>query len=172
MRTNSAGVNVVLMLMAACMSCTDDSTPRGGTGGIGGSGLTGGAAGSAGGGSGGVADADAVDAAGAIDGGSTPAGELVITIQDLTYSPENLIVPPGSTVLVRNLDVEPHSVTSQSAVGDYRRGAVAGVTFDTGTFSGQRSFSLPQDAPSGTVIPYFCTVHLAGMRNQGRLTIR
>jgi len=38
-------------------------------------------------------------------------------------------------------------------------GAAGGVAFDTGAFTGSRSFTLPANAPNGTAIPYYCTVH-------------
>ncbi|MCI0569448.1 MAG: plastocyanin/azurin family copper-binding protein [Myxococcaceae bacterium] len=96
----------------------------------------------------------------------------VITIQDFTFSPVNLEVSPGQTVTVRNLDPVPHTVTSQSAPDTYVPGAVASVSFDTGAFTGEQTFTIPASAPPGTVVPYFCTVHKAGMRNDAQLTIR
>lgn len=107
-------------------------------------------------------------------GTSTSApGAAVITIQDFGYSPDNLEVAPGDTVTVKNMDTSPHSVTSQSAPGRFVSGAVNGVAFDTGAFSaGERTFTIPSSAPHGTVIPYYCTVHLGGMRNAAQLTLR
>jgi hypothetical protein len=72
-------------------------------------------------------------------------------------------VPPGATVTVVNVDATTHSVTSESTAGAYTKGAVNGVQFDTGAFVGTTSFTLPANAPTGTVIPFFCTVHLTTM---------
>jgi plastocyanin len=88
----------------------------------------------------------------------------VITISALRYSPLNLSVPPGATITVVNDDGMPHSVTSEATLGAYVRGAVAGISFDTGEFSsGQKTIQIPETAPTGTVIPFYCTSHLATM---------
>ncbi|HET9451510.1 MAG TPA: hypothetical protein VFO83_11530, partial [Aggregicoccus sp.] len=77
------------------------------------------------------------------DGEPSPApgapAEAILTIQNLTFSPANLAVRPGQTVRVRNLDAVTHSVTSQSAPNTFTPGAVAGVSFDTGNFTGERA---------------------------------
>ncbi len=86
-----------------------------------------------------------------------------ITIQGLAYSPAQLSVPPGATVTVVNMDSMPHSVTSESAPSSFTLGAVNGVQFDSGAHTGQFTFTIPANAPEGTVIPYFCTVHKGGM---------
>jgi plastocyanin len=110
---------------------------------------------------------------GATGGATTPSGPFVITIADFTFAPDNLVVPAGATVTVRNMDDVPHSVTSQAEAQSYVPGAVSGVSFDTGVFSsGERTFTVAADAPSGTEVPYFCTVHKNAMKNDGRLTIR
>lgn len=99
--------------------------------------------------------------------------QAVITIQNFRFSPDNLEVAPGATVTVTNMDSAEHSVTSQAKEGDFTKGAVNGVSFDTGEFaSGSRTFTIPANAPSGTVVPYFCTEHKSGMANTGRITIR
>ena len=37
--------------------------------------------------------------------------------------------------------------------------------FDTGAFvGGERTISIPPDAPPGTVVPYYCAVHKGSMR--------
>jgi len=103
---------------------------------------------------------------------STPQGSVVITIKDFVYSPADLTVDPGATIIVRNLDSEPHSVTSETAEGAFKPGAVNGVSFDTGSYSSSdRTITIPVGAPHGTVVPYYCSVHLGGMM-QGRITIR
>jgi plastocyanin len=95
-----------------------------------------------------------------------------ITIVGFEYLPLNLRVPPGGTVTIINEDTMPHSVTSESTLNAFRFGSVNGVSFDTGSFSGTKSFQIPANAPSGTVIPYFCTVHLGTMVTpNGSITI-
>ena len=102
----------------------------------------------------------------------SPPGEAVLTIQNFAYSPANLGVTPGQTVRVRNLDTMAHSVTSQSAPGQFTPGAVAGVSFDTGAFTGERTFVIPASAPPGTLIPYYCIPHPGQMANTGVITVR
>lgn len=109
-----------------------------------------------------------------IDAGVSDAGSSIphiITISNFMFSPTNLTVPPGATVTVVNKDSAPHSVTSQSAPGKLTFGSVAGVSFDTGAFTGTTTFTLPANAPEGTVVPYFCTVHRQHMANSGQITI-
>ena len=106
---------------------------------------------------------------------STPAPSgFVITIAALRYSPLNFSVPPGATITVQNNDPGMiHSVTSEASVGAYRPGGVNGVTFDTGAFGdGTRTIQIPASAPAGTVVPFYCTAHLATMATpNGTITI-
>ncbi len=94
---------------------------------------------------------------------ANPAASYVITIQAMAFSPLRLAVPPGATVTVRNLDGEVHSVTSQSTPNAFRPGAASGVSFDTGLFTGVRSFTIPSNAQIGATIPYYCSSHLQTM---------
>jgi len=97
---------------------------------------------------------------------------FTITISNLTYSPLNLHVPPGQTVTVVNDDGMPHSVTSEATQNAFTPGSVSGISFDTGAFTGSRTFSIPSSAASGTVIPFFCTVHRGTMNTpNGSITI-
>lgn len=90
----------------------------------------------------------------------TPATSFELHIKGMAFSPENLTVPAGATVQVVNDDGSvPHSVTSESTAGAYTPGSVGGISFDTGIFTGTRSFTIPANAATGTVIPYFCRVH-------------
>lgn len=93
-------------------------------------------------------------------GGSTG---LQITISNLTYSPAALGVPQGGTVTVVNNDAVQHSVTSEATQGSYTLGGVAGVSFDTGLFSGTKTFVIPANAPVGTKVWFFCSNHKAMM---------
>ncbi len=109
--------------------------------------------------------------------GSSSASNLppgfYISISNMAYSPLNLNAPPGATVTAINDDGIPHTVTSEATSGAFTPGGVAGVSFDTGSFTGETSFSLPASAPNGTVIPYFCQVHKATMATpNGTITIQ
>ena len=90
---------------------------------------------------------------------ANPGGSSVITIQGNAFSPLRLEVAPGATVTVRNLDDMVHSVTSESAPGTFRPGAASGVSFDTGLFTGVRTFTIPANAPVGASVPYYCSSH-------------
>jgi plastocyanin len=104
--------------------------------------------------------------------GGTTGVSYTITIQNFAFSPSNLAVPPGATVTVVNQDSAPHSVTSESAMGNFTPGSVSGVSFDTGSFTaGQRTFAIPASAAMGTVVPYYCSVHKSTMP-QGTVTIQ
>ena len=95
----------------------------------------------------------------------------VITILNYTFSPQRLVVTPGSTVLVLNDDPVEHTVTSEATAGSYVFGGVGGIAFDTGPFLGVAAFGIAADAPPGTVVPYFCGMHLSAMLNQGEIEI-
>ncbi|HTP49563.1 MAG TPA: hypothetical protein VMK42_02605 [Anaeromyxobacteraceae bacterium] len=110
-------------------------------------------------------------------GSSTPASSdagssAVITIQNFTFSPQNLTVPAGTNITVKNMDGVSHTVTSSTTPTSFTPGSVAGVSFDTGPFMGTANFTIPTGAPSGTVIPYYCKVHLSGMLNRPTITIQ
>ncbi len=110
-------------------------------------------------------------------GGSSSMSQLppgyYITISNMSFSPLNLPVPPGATVTVVNHDPVPHTVTSETTAGAFTPGAVGGVSFDTGEFTGQKSFTIPTNAAEGTVIPYYCKVHTSTMSTpNGTLTIQ
>lgn len=95
-----------------------------------------------------------------------------ITISNLAFSPLDLHVPPGATVTVVNRDAMTHSVTSEAHASDFTPGSVGGVAFDTGAFTGTRTFTIPSGAAANTVVPYYCTVHRGTMATpNGTLTI-
>ena len=94
-------------------------------------------------------------------GGTTPG--FYVVIEGSAFNPLQLSAPPGATVTVLNRDPMAHSVTSEAAAGDFTPGGVGGVEFNTGSFTGSKTFTLPADATDGTVIPYYCTVHKSTM---------
>jgi plastocyanin len=97
-----------------------------------------------------------------------------ITISNMSFSPLNLEAPAGATITVLNRDTMAHSVTQQAAAGAFVVGAPAGTTpFDTGLFTGSKTFSLPTGLADGTVLYYFCTSHTSLMTTpNGTITIR
>lgn len=102
----------------------------------------------------------------------SPVDAPVITIQGLNFTPLDVTVAPGTTITVRNLDGIDHSVTSEAAMGHFSLGAVDGVSFDSGVFSlGEKTITIPANAAPGTVVPFFCRVHLA-MMPQGTITVQ
>ncbi len=103
---------------------------------------------------------------------SQQAPGFSITISGLSFSPLDLHVPPGATVTVVNRDGMIHSVTSEASPNSFVHAAASGVSFDTGQFTGSRTFTIPANAPNGAVVPYFCTSHLGTMVTpNGTITI-
>ncbi len=105
-------------------------------------------------------------------GGDGGTNQAVIMISNFTFIPGNLTVSAGATVTVQNEDSVPHSVTSESTPGSFTPGGVSGVSFDTGPFTGTATFTIPSTAPSGTIIPYYCSVHRGAMKNSPTITIK
>jgi plastocyanin len=104
---------------------------------------------------------------------STLPNGFYIRISGMAFSPLDLAAPPGATVTVLNADAMQHSVTSEERENAFTPGAVDGVRFDTGPFTGTASFVLPANAPEGLVIPYYCKVHTSTMATpNGTITIR
>jgi plastocyanin len=108
-------------------------------------------------------------------GAAAPAPQgpgFFITISGYTFSPLDLRVPPGATVTVLNDDGMPHSVTSEARPSAFTPGSVSGISFDTGQFTGTKTFAVASTATAGTVIPYYCTVHTSTMVTpNGTITI-
>lgn len=159
---------IMLIGPLAGSGCNEDNTSGatgfGGHGGTGGTGGHGGVTGAGGGGG------SAVDAGG--DGSVAPTATNVL-IQNFMYMPVTFTVAPGASVVVHNTDTMPHSMTSESATGNFTPGAVNGVQFDTGPIAPGSSgtFTIPANAPHGTMIPFFCTVHTRGMQ-EGMITVQ
>lgn len=163
---------VLLVLLSACLAfvgaCDDDGGVKGKTDGVGNGG--GGAGGSgSGGGTGGRGGT----------GGENPGG-YTIRIDDFSFSPAQLTVPAGATVVVRNADGARHSVTSGTCVGtNCVESDVNGVAFDTEIIEagGSATFTIPADAAPGTEVPYFCVVNPGvgapptAMRNLGSIIV-
>jgi len=163
-----AGAIVLIGPLAGsgCNESSGGSSGSGGHGGIVGStGGSGGGVAGAGGGGGAATDAGA-------DGSVVSPTASQVLIQGMMFMPDTLTVAPGATVTVHNVDTVQHSMTSESATGAITPGAVAGVSFNTGLIDpGQSaSFTIPANAPHGTMIPFYCIVHGASM--QGMLTVQ
>jgi len=93
-----------------------------------------------------------------------------VTILNYQFSPPNLSVPPGGTVVVWSDETQPlvHELTSASGMNTFTHGSVAGVDFDTGPLSpnDRRNITIPAGTPIGTVVPFFCLLH-GSVDNQG-----
>lgn len=98
--------------------------------------------------------------------------EATITIRSFTFAPTELFVSPGDDVTIENLDGEAHTLTSEAAPGTYVWGQVNGVSFNTPPFTGTLTLHIPDDAPRGTVLSYFCALHQGRERNLPRITVR
>ena len=112
------------------------------------------------------------------DSASSPATTLppgyYISISNMSFSPLDLEAPPGAKVTVVNRDAMAHSVTQQAAAGAFVAGAPVGSTpFDTGLFTGTKTFVLPAGLADGTVLHYYCSSHASLMTTpNGTITIR
>jgi plastocyanin len=122
-------------------------------------------------------------------GTPAPSGPTIV-IEGYAFSPAELTVDAGTTIAIVNRDSMTHTVTSEAADDAFVPGAVSGVSFDTGpvqptTDTGDgpydyvrgatagASITIPASAPSGTVIPYFCTTHTNTMATpNGHITVR
>jgi plastocyanin len=74
-----------------------------------------------------------------------PTSTVVVEIRGFAFNPASIVVHPGTTVVWKNLDDEPHSVVGDT--GRFRSGAL-----DTG-----ESFSYTFDA-AGTY-QFVCSLH-------------
>ncbi len=96
-------------------------------------------------------------------------GQLV-SIVNYHYIPQRLEVVAGSSVIIRNEDPFPHTVTSESAPGAYTPGAVNGIRFDERIDArSARPISISAAAPVGTIVPYYST--LDGTIMEGELVV-
>lgn len=119
----------------------------------------------------GVPDSGVPDA-GQPDSG-TPTASM--SIAGFAFSPADFTVAPGTVITVTNNDSVAHTVTSENADNSFTPGSVAGVSFDTGSISpgGTATITIPSNAPSGTVVPYYCQFHKNGMNPpNGHITIQ
>jgi plastocyanin len=127
----------------------------------------------------GVPDAGTPDSgtpdAGTPDAGTPDAGTATLSISGFAFSPADFTVDPGTVITVSNNDSTAHTVTSEASDSSFTPGAVGGVQFDTGIIAagGSAEITIPSDAPSGTVIPYYCSIHTTQMSPaNGHITIR
>ena len=132
----------LLITPLAGSGCSDNTGGAGGNAGLGGHVGTGGNGGVTG--TGGMnMGIGGTTTDGGVDAAATPttatASVTNIAIQNFAYVPNNVIVHPGATITVHNLDTVAHTLTSEAAMGNFTAGGVAGVSFNTGTI-----------APSGT----------------------
>lgn len=77
--------------------------------------------------------------------GPAKAGEVAVTIRNFDYSPMTLEIAPGTTVVWKNLDGEPHTIASLD--GQFRSQAL----------DQNDSFRFTFDHPG--VFKYICSIH-------------
>jgi plastocyanin len=77
--------------------------------------------------------------------GPAKAGEVAVTIRNFDYSPMALEIAPGTTVVWKNLDGEPHTIASLD--GQFRSQAL----------DQNDSFRFTFDHPG--VFKYICSIH-------------
>ena len=82
-------------------------------------------------------------------GSATPAGgnnnSNIVSIQNRQFQPAALTIMEGSSVTVKNMDAETHTVTSDD-----------GESFNSGNISPQGSYTI---APLAGAYPYHCSIH-------------
>jgi len=98
---------------------------------------------------------------------SDAGGQLTITISGFTFSPNPITVPAGATVTIINSDTTAHTATSEAAAASYTVGtAPNGFSFNASLGAGATgTISVPAGLASGTVQPYFCSIHKAMMQD-------
>ncbi len=74
-----------------------------------------------------------------------PEGVVEVPLANYAYNPLELIIPPGTTVLFRNLDPDPHTVTSDTGL------------FPEGYLAEGDSFTVKFDQAGD--FPYYCVFH-------------
>ena len=112
------------------------------------------------------------DGTGATADATGPSTPYVITVSNYMEAPASLGAPAGATVLVQNFDDFDHWFSSSVAPGVYVHSAVGGFDLDLELPArGVRSFALPAGLAAGTVVPYFCRLHLKAELTAGSLTI-
>ena len=75
--------------------------------------------------------------------GSTSGGSAVVKMAGLRFSPKDLVVPRGTSVLFDNDDLAPHTVTAKDD------------SIDSGTLRPGASFTLTVNER----LEYFCAIH-------------
>jgi plastocyanin len=103
------------------------------------------------------------------DGG----GPFVLTISGFSFSPADFTVDAGTTIEVHNTSGTSHTVTSEATDNAFTHAGVNGVTFDVSIGGGgTATFTIPANAPTGTVVPYYCAIHTSAMSTpNGHITI-
>jgi plastocyanin len=111
------------------------------------------------------------------DSGTPDSGTptATLSIAGFAFSPADFTVDPGTVITVANDDSVAHTVTSETADNSFSPGAVSGISFNTGSIApgGSATITIPSDATSGAVVPYYCQIHTSGMSPaNGHITIR
>jgi|GEM_PF-4349470 len=109
------------------------------------------------GGGGNNSTASSTATAGGTATGGTTAGPFHVTMTgNHAFSPANIPVPAGSTVIFANPDVVNHTVTTDTGFAGFSSDS----RFPTGVPSGSSySFTVPAGTAPGTVLYYHCRFH-------------
>lgn len=76
-----------------------------------------------------------------------------------TFATTELTVPAGSTVVITNQDGDPHTITSESALGAFDNSG----DFDVVVGSDSKGLLTVPDLPSGTTLFFYCRFHEGSM---------
>ncbi|MFQ5641188.1 MAG: hypothetical protein ACE5IR_24685, partial [bacterium] len=80
---------------------------------------------------------------------SSTSDTVTVAMKDNFFSPREVTVKPGATIVWPNVGARPHTSTSDDGI------------WDSGTIAPNDSFSwvVPEDSTTGTSLPYFCVFH-------------
>jgi len=108
-----------------------------------------------------------------------PGYYLVISGGTAGASFAAITAPQGATITLVNTDTKAHHIVSQATLGAFSPGSPASAPFDSGPFTGVKTFQLKTvggttlPIPEGTVLPFYCAIHtnLEATPN-GTITVR
>jgi hypothetical protein len=109
----------------------------------------------------------------------TPGYYLVISGGAGGASFASIAAPQGATITIVNTDTKAHQIVSEATAGAFTPGSPASAPFDSGPFTGVRTFQLKTVAgttipiPEGTALPFYCAIHTTTEATpNGTITVR
>jgi len=87
----------------------------------------------------------------------------------------SIAAPSGATITLVNTDTVAHHIVSEAALGAFTPGspAAAAAPFDSGPFTGVKTFALKAGIPEATILPFYCEIHKAAEATpNGTITIQ